>query len=322
MCVQRGGRAPVTGPVARRLLATPPTIFGVATLVFFFLHFIPGDPVEVMLGETAAPADREALRHALGLDRPVGEQYLRYLGGLLQGDLGVSLHGRQPVAEIVLARVPATLRLTLVAGLLAAAVALPLGILAAARRGGTADTLSTGFALLGASLPNFFLGPLLVLVFSIRLGWLPVSGAERPESLLLPAVTLGLGMSAILTRLTRSALLEVLSADFIRTARAKGLRERTVFVRHALRNALVGVTTIFGLQLGGLLGGAIITETIFAWPGIGSLTLQAIEARDYPVVQGCVLVIALGYVAANLVTDLAVQRLDPRIRAGGRGEAP
>jgi peptide/nickel transport system permease protein len=213
---------------------------------------------------------------------------------------------------MIAARLPATILLTFAGGLLAITIALPLGIIAATRPGGTIDGLSTGFALLGASLPNFALAPILVLGFSIHLGWLPVSGMESFSSLVLPAVTLGLGMSAILTRLTRSALLEVLNADFIRTARAKGLPERTVLLRHALRNGMIGVTTVFGLQIGNLLGGAIITETIYAWPGIGRLTLQAIESRDYPLVQGCVLILAIGTLLANLAADLAIHWLDPR----------
>jgi peptide/nickel transport system permease protein len=209
--------------------------------------------------------------------------------------------------------------LALTAGLVALAIAIPLGTLSARHRGGWIDGCATAFALFGAAMPNFFLGPLLVLVFSVWLGWFPVSGADSPASLVLPATTLGLGMSAILTRLTRAAVLDALGADFVRTARAKGLSEGRVFVRHALRSGLLPVATVFGLQLGGLLGGAIITETIFAWPGIGRLTLQAIDSRDYPLVQGCVLIIACGYVAANLVTDLAYRRLDPRVRLGGEG---
>jgi peptide/nickel transport system permease protein len=219
---------------------------------------------------------------------------------------------------MILARLPATLILAFAAGALAIAIALPLGALSARYRGSALDTVATGFALLGASLPNFFLGPLLVLVFSVHLEWLPVSGAASAASLVLPAVTLGLGMSAILTRLTRAAVLDALGADYIRTARAKGLAERAVFLRHALRSGMLPVVTVFGLQLGSLFGGAIITETIFAWPGIGRLTLQAIDGRDYPLLQGCVLVIALGYVGANLLTDLAYQRLDPRVRLGER----
>jgi peptide/nickel transport system permease protein len=303
----------------RRLLSALPTLLGVLTLVFFFIHMIPGDPVDAMLGESAAPVDRERVRAALGLDLPVWEQYSRFLGGALRGDLGRSLHGGRPVAALVGAHLPATAKLALTAALFAVLIALPLGVLSAKHRGSWLDIGSTGLALFGASLPNFFLGPLLVWVFSIELGWLPVSGADAPGSIVLPAMTLGLGMSAILTRLVRSALLDTLGEDFVRTARAKGLTELVVFTRHALRNALLGVTTLFGLQLGSLLGGAVVTETIFAWPGIGRLTLQAIQNRDYPLVQGCVLAIAASYVLVNLLTDLTCQLLDPRVRLS-RGE--
>jgi ABC-type dipeptide/oligopeptide/nickel transport system permease component len=300
----------------RRALLALPTLLGVATLVFFFIHLLPGDPVDVMLGEAASAADRVRLRAALGLDRPLLEQYAVFLLRAAHGDLGRSLRDGTPVSVLIQGRLPATLLLAAAAGSMALALAIPLGTLSARHRGRWPDSAATGFALLGASLPNFFLGPLLVLLFSVWLGWLPVSGADSAGSLVLPAVTLGLGMSAILTRLVRAAMLDALSADYIRTARAKGLSERTVFLRHALRSALLPVATILGLQLGSLFGGAIITETIFAWPGVGRLTLQAIDSRDYPLVQGCVLVIACGYVAANLLTDLVYQRLDPRVRFG------
>jgi peptide/nickel transport system permease protein len=302
----------------RRLALALPTLLGVATLVFLFIHLIPGDPVDVMLGETAATVDRARLRSALGLDRPLWRQYASFLADAAHGDLGRSLQDGTPVTRLILARLPATLVLAVTATALALLLAIPLGALSARYHGRWLDTAATGFALLGASMPNFFLGPLLVLLFALRLGWLPVSGADSVSSVILPAVTLGLGMSAILTRLTRTAVLEALGSDFVRTARAKGLSENAIFFRHALRSALLPVTTVFGLQLGGLLGGAIITETIFAWPGIGRLTLQAIDGRDYPLVQGCVLVIACGYVAASLLADLACQRLDPRVRFGAR----
>jgi peptide/nickel transport system permease protein len=307
--------------VLRRLLIAPITLLGVATLVFSFLQLVPGDPVDAMLGESAAPVDRQALRVALGLDRPVLEQYGAFLGGALRGDLGRSLSANTPVASLVLARVPATASLAAAAALIAVAIALPLGVVAAAWRGTWIDTASTAFALGGASLPNFFLGPLLVLLFSIALEWLPVSGSADASSLVLPAVTLGLGMSAILTRLTRSAVLDALSADFIRTARAKGLPEFRVLARHALRNACLPVVTVLGMQIGGLLGGAIVTETIFAWPGVGRLTLEAIQSRDVPLVQGCVLLIAVTTLLVNLLTDVAYAWLDPRIRIGD-GDSP
>ena len=307
--------------IVRRLILVLPTLLGVATLVFFFIHWLPGDPVDVMLGENASAADRDRLRRALGLDQPLWSQYASFLTRAAVGDLGQSLRDGMPVTRLVLERLPPTLLLSAAGGFAALLIAIPLGTLSARYRGRWIDGAATGFALLGASMPNFFLGPLLVLVFSVWLGALPVSGADSPSSFVLPAITLGLGMSAILTRLTRAAVLDALSADFVRTARAKGLSETRVFLRHALRSALLPVTTVFGLQLGGLLGGAIITETIFAWPGIGRLTLQAIDSRDYPLVQGCVLVIACGYVAANLLTDLAYRRLDPRVRLGAE-ESP
>ena len=308
----------MTSPLGRKLLTLPATVLGVVTVVFLLVHVLPGDPVDAMLGEQAAVADREALRRALGLDRPLGEQFIAYLGGLARGDLGRSLHGNEPVASRIAGRLPATGVLALAAATFALAVALPLGTLAAARPRGVAAVVASLLSTCGAALPNFVIGPVLVLVFAVELGWVPVSGAASLGSLVLPAVTLGLGMAAILTRLVRTALHETLAADFVRTARAKGLAEGTVLRRHALRNALLPVTTLVGLQLGGLLGGAIVKETIFAWPGIGSLALEAIQSRDYPLVQGCVLVIALAYVAVNFATDLLYARLDPRIRLGAR----
>lgn len=305
--------------LARRLVTLPITLLGVVTLVFFFVHAIPGDPIDVMLGESAIAADREALRRALGLDRPVVERYGSYLAGLARGDLGRSVHGGAAVADRIGERLPATVLLAFAAAAFAIAVAIPLGTLAGARRGGIADRLAGGIAVLGAASPTFVTGPVLVLGLAIGLGWFPVSGADEPASVVLPAVTLGLGMAAILTRLTRSALVEVLGSDFVRTARAKGLAEPRVVLRHGLRNALLSVTTLLGLQLGSLLGGAVVTETIFAWPGLGRLTLEAIQARDYPLIQGCVLVIALATVLVNAATDWLYARLDPRIRLGAPG---
>jgi peptide/nickel transport system permease protein len=305
--------------LGRRLLTLPITLLGVVTLVFFFVHAVPGDPIDAMLGESAIAADREALRRALGLDRPVVERYGSYLAGLARGDLGRSVHGGVPVAARIVERLPATVWLALAAAAFAIAVAIPLGTLAGARRGGIADRLAGSLAVLGAASPTFVTGPVLVLGFAIGLGWFPVSGADEPASVVLPAVTLGLGMAAILTRLTRSALVEVLGSDFVRTARAKGLAEPRVVLRHGLRNALLSVTTMLGLQLGSLLGGAVVTETIFAWPGLGRLTLEAIQARDYPLIQGCVLVIALATLLVNTATDWLYARLDPRIRLGAPG---
>jgi peptide/nickel transport system permease protein len=292
-------------------------LFGVSLLVFLLIHLIPGDPVEVMLGESSQPADRAALRHALGLDQPLHLQLLEYYRHLFQFDLGQSLYSQRPIAEILLERMPATLELAMAGLCVAVLIAVPLGIVAAMRRNTGWDVGAMTFSMLGISIPNFWMGPLLILVFSLWLGWLPVSGREGTASLVLPALTLGTALAAILARMLRATLLEVLGEDFIRTARAKGLSEQAVIFRHALRNALLPVITLLGLQLGALLAGAVITETVFAWPGIGQLTIESIHRRDYPVVQACVLLISLGYVAVNTFTDLVYARLDPRIRLGG-----
>lgn len=300
----------------RRLLLAVPTILAAATLVFLLVHLVPGDPVDVMLGESAAPADREALRHALGLDRPLLDQYARFLGGLATGDLGRSLvMSGEPVTRLVARRLPATLELTLAALALAVAVALPLGVLAAARPGTWIDRGAVGFALLGAAVPSFWLGPLLIIAFAIELRVLPVSGRGGLAHLVLPACTLGFGMAAILTRMTRASLLECIGEDYVRTARAKGVGRVRVLARHALANALGPVVTILGLQFGALLAGTVITETIFAWPGVGRLTVEAIQSRDYPVLQGCMLVIAAGFVLASTLADLVNAALDPRTRS-------
>lgn len=298
----------------RRLVLLVPTILGVVTLIFFLIHFIPGDPVELMLGETASRADLQRLRADLGLDRPVSEQFGRFLSGLLQGDLGDSFFYRRPVAEVILEKLPATLELAASAMVLAVLLALPLGIAAAVRKDSLTDRSAMLASLIGISMPNFWLGPLLIILFSIKLGWLPVSGREGVASIILPALTLGTSLAALLSRMTRSAMLDVLGEDYLRTARAKGLSERVVIVKHALRNALLPVLTIVGLQFGALLSGAVITENVFAWPGLGTLLIQAINTRDYPLVQGCVLVISLGYVAANFLTDLLYSFSDPRVK--------
>lgn len=298
----------------RRLLLLVPIVLGTVSLVFFLIHMIPGDPVDLMLGETAQASDREALRHTLHLDEPVGQQYLRYLGGVLRGDLGLSIHTRRPVTGLVLERYPATLHLTVAALMIAVALAVPLGVAAAVRQHTVVDSASTLFALVGLAMPNFWLGPLLIVLFAIKLDWFPVAGYEHWTSLVLPAMTLGLGMSAILTRMTRSALLEVIRQEYVTTAKAKGLAGSMVLWKHALKNALIPIITIIGLQLGALLAGSIITETIFAWPGVGRLTIQAIQARDYPVVQGCILTIAITYVFVNLITDCFYAWADPRVR--------
>ena len=288
-------------------------VIGVCTLVFLLIHLVPGDPVEAMLGERAQASDSAALRAALGLDLPLWEQYRRYLTDLLHLDLGESFLDQRPVVAILAERLPATLRLAVAALGTAVIIALPLGVLAARFRGTAVDSAAMTLSLAGISIPNFWLGPLLILVFSLWLGWTPVSGDERATSIILPAITLGTAMAAILARMVRASMLEVLGEDYVRTARAKGLGEGAVLWRHALRNAWLPVLTVIGLQLGGLLGGAVITETVFAWPGIGSLLVEAIKARDFPVVQGCVLLISLCYVLVNADTDLAYVWIDPRI---------
>jgi peptide/nickel transport system permease protein len=300
----------------RRLSHAVIVVCGVAVLVFSLIHLIPGDPVEVMLGEAAQPADLQALRHALGLDQALHIQFWRYLQGLAHLDFGNSLHSRRPVLDLLLERLPATLELTAAALLLAISVALPLGVIAALRKDSGWDRSAMAFAMLGVSVPSFWMGPVLILVFAVWLGWLPVSGRDGFSSLLLPALTLGLGMAAILARMVRSALLDTLNEDYIRTARAKGLPMRTVVWRHALRNALLPVITLLGLQLGALLGGTVITETVFAWPGIGLLVVESIQRRDYPVVQACVLFISIAYVLVNTLTDLVYAQVDPRVRLG------
>jgi peptide/nickel transport system permease protein len=297
-----------------RLLIAVWVLFAVTSLVFFLIHWIPGDPVEVMLGEAASGADREALRQALGLDRPVPEQWWSFLSGVVSLDLGQSLYHRVPVAELIGTRVAATAELAASAFVIACVIAVPLGVIAAARPGTRWDLGAMGFSLLGVSIPNFWLGPLLVMVFSLGLGWFPVSGRGGIDSVVLPAVTLGTALAAVLSRMVRSSLLEVLGEDFIRTARAKGLSPYRVLIRHGLANAWLPVLTLLGMQLGALLGGAVITETVFNWPGIGSLLVESIQRRDYPVVQGCVLLISLSYVMINLITDLLYAWVDPRIR--------
>jgi len=298
----------------KRLLGVLPVIFGVLLLTFLLVHLVPGDPVEVMLGESATMADRSQLRAELGLDQPLTRQFADYLAKLSYGDFGRSIHSHSEISTLLAERIPATARLALSALLIALCIGLPLGIVAALRVNQWPDAIATLSSLTLSAMPPFWLGPLLMLVFALWLGWLPVSGMESAASIVLPALTLGFGLAAILTRMTRASLLEVLHEDFVRTARAKGLPERTVILRHALRAALLPVVTVVGLQLGSLLAGAVITETVFGWDGIGRLLVESIEKRDYPVTQACVLVIALTYVAVNLVTDLVYQRLDPRIR--------
>jgi len=305
-----------TSYLISRLFSAVLVVFGVVCMVFLLIHLVPGDPVEVMLGESARSADRAALRAALGLDQPLLQQLATYFGNLLQLDLGTSLHSQRPIVDILADRLPATLELAAYALLCALFIALPLGVVAATHKDTGVDYGAMGFSLLGVSIPNFWMGPMLILVFSLWLGWTPVSGRGGAGSIILPSITLGTALAAILARMVRSTLLEVLNEDFVRTARAKGLPESVVIWRHAMRNAWLPVITLLGLQLGALLGGAVITETVFSWPGIGSLLVESIQKRDYPVVQGCVLVISLAYVLVNTATDLIYAWIDPRIRLG------
>lgn len=330
--------------VLRRLLGLVPVLFGITLLVFLFLQLIPGDPAQAILGERGTPEQLAALREKLGLNRPLYVQYLAFVKSVLTGDLGTSTVSTIPVAEELKRRWPATFELALAATLVAVALGIPVGILAAVRKNSLLDTLSMSLSLVGVSMPVFWLGLLLVYLFAVNLHWLPTGGrlstdlaidfrpltgflvldgllSVRPQvlwdalrHLLLPALTLGTIPLAILTRITRSAMLEVLSQDYVRTARAKGLSERQVILKHALKNALLPVVTIVGLQFGTLLGGAILTETIFSWPGIGSYIYEGILNRDYPVVQAGVLVVALAFVLVNLLVDLSYALLDPRIQ--------
>jgi ABC-type dipeptide/oligopeptide/nickel transport system permease component len=300
--------------IGQRLLLALPVLWLVVSLVFLLIHLVPGDPVQQMLGEGAPPADVEALRHAYGLDLPLGEQYMRYWRGVVHLDLGQSVRLNRPVTQLILQRYPYTAALALAAILLAVIFSLPAGVASARHRGKWQDHLLGVLSLGGVSFPSFALAPLAILFFSIYLGWLPVSGAEGPEYIILPALTMGAALSAILTRMIRTSLLEELGQDYIRTARAKGLSERAVMYRHALRNALVPLLTILGLQFGVLLAGAIVTETIFAWPGVGRLTISAISNRDYALAQGCILAAGVTYVLVNLLTDVLYVVVNPRIR--------
>lgn len=300
--------------IARRLVLTLPVLFGVATLVFSLIHLVPGDPAQAMLGDGASPEDIAQLRTRLGLDRPLTEQYARYLKGLIRGDLGTSLRTQQPVTAQIAERLPATAELASAAMVVAVALALPLGLIAAVWRGTWVDQGAMGLALVGISVPGFWLGPLLALIFAVELGWLPVSGRGTVAHLVLPAITLGSALAAILARMTRASVLEELREQYVVAARARGASRVRAVVVHALRNSLIPIVTILGLQLGAVLTGSIITETIFSWPGVGRLLIQSINFRDYPMVQGCILLIAVTYVTMNLLTDLVYGWLDPRIR--------
>lgn len=298
----------------KRFLGVVPVVFGVVLLTFLLVHAVPGDPIEVMLGESASSADRMQLRADLGLDQPIYVQFGAYLNKLAHGDLGVSIHSKKPIVDLLAERLPATAKLALLAVSFAILIGIPLGLIAALKVNQWPDKLANLLSLSISAMPHFWMGPMLMMVFAIWLGLLPVSGMESGTAIVLPALTLGFGLAAILTRMTRASMLEVLHEDFIRTARAKGLTEHAVILRHALRAALLPIVTVLGLQLGSLLAGTVITETVFSWDGVGRLLVESIEKRDYPVTQACVLVVALLYAMLNLATDMIYTKIDPRVR--------
>ncbi|HVN89390.1 MAG TPA: ABC transporter permease [Candidatus Binataceae bacterium] len=302
----------------RRLLGLIPVVLGVATLTFMLIHLVPGDPVVAMLGDSAQPADIVAMRHQLGLDQPLVTQYGAFLGGLVRGDLGESITMRAPVRRVIAERYPATLELAAAGLFVAVLIAFPLGLIAGANPGGITDASAMGVAVLGISIPHIYLGPLLMIVFSLELRSLPLTGRGGIAHLVLPAITLGFSMAAILARMLRQSLLGARHAEYMRTAIGKGLSPVAALIRHALRNALMPVITLLGLEAGALLTGSIIVETIFSWPGLGRLMITAINNRDYPLVEGCVLTFALSYVVVNLITDLAYGTVDPRVRLTSR----
>ena len=300
--------------ILSRLFSALIVILGVVFIVFMLIHMVPGDPIEVMLGESATAADRDLLRHSLGLDQSLVQQFYQFLNGLLHFDLGDSLHSKKPIANLISERIGPTIELALASLLVAFLIAFPLGIISALKKDHLADAAAMTFSLIGIAIPNFLMGPLLILLFSVSLGWLPVSGKSGLESLILPALTLGTALAAVLSRMIRASLLEVLNEDYIRTAKAKGLSRFRIVTFHAMRNALLPVITLIGLQIGALLAGAVITEMVFSWPGLGQLTIESIQKRDYPVVQACILLISSTYVLINTLTDIAYALLDPRIR--------
>jgi peptide/nickel transport system permease protein len=301
--------------VAKRFLALIPVIIGVTFIVFFILKMAPGDPVKIILGDQATPEQIAKMRSQMGLDQPLLVQYGKYMLNLFRGDLGISYSTRSPVSEEVWARFPHTLRLSLVATIVSIALAIPLGIVAAVKQNTAIDNISMIVALIGVSMPIFWLALLMILLFSLQLGWFPVSGATSWKSYVLPAFALGFMNMASTARTTRSSMLETIRQDYIRTARSKGVPEKTVIRKHAFRNALIPTITVCGLQVGSLLGGSVLTETVFSWPGIGRLMVQAISARDIPMVLGCTVVFTICFSIVNLVVDLLYGFVDPRIRS-------
>ena len=302
--------------IARRSLHSLLLLHGVSVVVFLLLHVVPGDPAQILLGDQATPQRVAELRRAMGLDRPLVEQYWRFIAQAVQGDFGQSIRAMRPVLPYVLERLPATLELSLGALLLAAGLGIPLGVLAAVKRHSAWDRFSLNLALLAQSAPSFWIGLILIAIFSVKLQILPVSGRGSLRHLILPSVTLAIFFVGLVVRLTRSGMLEVLTQDYVRTAWSKGLPARLVIFRHALKNAMIPIVTVLGLQVGTLLGGAVVTETVFAWPGMGQLAVQAIAQRDYPVVQAIVLLLGLAFVLINWAVDVSYGLLDPRIHHG------
>jgi len=300
--------------ILSRILSAIIVIFGVVLIVFLLIHLVPGDPIEVLLGDSPTMADREQLRHSLGLDQTILTQFIQYINRLLHFDLGESIHSGRAISEVLIPRILPTVYLTMASLIVAILIAFPLGVISALKKNTIFDQLAIAVSLIGVSIPNFLMGPILILIFSISLGLLPVNGNDSISSIILPALTLGTALAAILSRMIRSSLLDTLNMDYIRTAKAKGLSKYQMIINHALRNALLPVVTIIGLQFGALLGGAVITEMIFSWPGLGQLTIESIQKRDYPVVQACMLLITTTYVVVNTLTDVAYAALDPRIR--------
>lgn len=301
--------------VLKRLLMLIPVIIGVSFLVFFIMSLSPGDPARTILGETAPIEAVEALREELGLNDPVLKRYVDYMGGLLRGDMGTSYKSNRPVFDEIMGRFPATLKLSLWGMLFAVVLSIPIGIISATKQYSLVDGVSMVGALLGVATPNFWLGLILIIVFSLNLKWFPSGGMDGWKTYIMPVITLGTGCMASITRTTRSSMLEVIRQDYIRTARAKGVKQRVVITRHALRNALIPVITVIGLQFGYLLGGAVLTETVFSWPGVGTYLVNSIKAKDTPSVMGCVIVFSIAFSIVNLLVDLLYAFVDPRIKS-------
>ncbi|HAX26222.1 MAG TPA: ABC transporter permease [Thermomicrobiales bacterium] len=299
-----------------RLLGTIPVLLGVSILVFSMVRLVPGDPIDMMFSNLAPPSpeQKKAIRHDMGLDRPVYLQYASFVSNALRGDLGKSYRTKRPVSEEIRNRLPNTIKLTLASLAVSTLIGVVAGVVAATFKNTWIDFVSMVVAIIGVSIPGFWLGLMIMMLFSVKLGWFPVAGAETWKHLVLPTITLGVLASAILARMTRSAMLDVLNQDYVRTARAKGLREWRVIMGHAFRNALVPIITILGLQIGGLLSGAFIIESVFAYPGIGMLAVQALATRDFPLIQGIVLLVAVIYVLVNLAVDMLYSVFDPRVR--------